>query len=50
MLDVKRSGDITLEMNLRNPLHACDEASNKGVHPGFETKGRSSKQGVSVAP
>ena len=51
--EVKRSAGVALEVNLRNPLHAGDEAHKWGIHPGFETQGRhhqKSKAMVSVAP
>ena len=50
---VKRSADVTLEVNLKNPLHVGNKAHKQGIHPGFETQGRhhqKSKTGVSVAP
>ena len=51
---VKRLESDTPEVNLRNPLHAGEEAHKWLVHPGFETQGRqhhqNSKTGVSVAP
>ena len=52
MLAVKRSAGIALEVNLRNPLHAAEEAHKQGIQPGFETKGgrhQKSKTGISAA-
>ena len=48
MLAVKRSAGVPPEVNLRNPLHAGDEAHKRGIHLGFETKAattRSPKRG-----
>ena len=53
MLAAKSSAGVTLEVNLRNPLYAGNEAYKRGIHPGFETQGRRHwkyKTGVSVAP
>ena len=50
---VKRSAGVAPEVNLRNPLHAGEEARKPAIHPGFETQGRrhqKSKTGVSVSP
>ena len=49
MLAIKRPTCVTLEMNLRNPLHTGEEAYKGGIHPGFEFQGRhyqKSKTGV----
>ena len=49
---VKKSAGVAPEVNLRNPLHAGDEACKQEMHPGFETQGRlhqKSKSGVPVA-
>ena len=51
MLATKRSAGIIPEVNLRNPLHAGNEACRQGIHRGVETQGRhhqKSKTGVSV--
>ena len=52
MLATKRSAGVTLEVNLRNPLHADKKTCKQGIHPDFETQGRhhqKSRTGVSVA-
>ena len=49
---VKRSAGVAPEVNLRNPLHAGDEACKEEMYPGFETQDRlhrRSKSGVPVA-
>ena len=38
ILAVKSSVGVTPEVNLRNPLHAGDEANKQGIHPGFEPR------------
>ena len=48
MLVIKRSAGVTLEMILRNQLHAEDEAHKCRNNFGFETDIKS-KTGVSVA-
>ena len=53
MLAIKKSAGVTPEVNLKNLLHAGEEARKQGIHPGFENQGRchqKSKTGVSVAP
>ena len=40
MLATKRSADITLKMDLRNPLCTGDKACKQGIHSGFETQSR----------
>ena len=41
MLAAKRSAGVAPEVNLRNPLHADNEAAHKWEnHPSFETQGR----------
>ena len=48
----KRSVGVASELNLRNLVHAGDEAHTQGIHFGFETLGRcnqKSKTGISVA-
>ena len=40
MLDIKRSAGVTLEVNLKNPLHTGKETCKQELHPGFETSGR----------
>ena len=40
MLAIKRSASVAPEVNLRNPLHADEDARNQGIHPGFETQSR----------
>ena len=52
MLVVKRSASVISEENLKNPLHAGNEALKRGIHSGFETQGRchqKSKPELSVA-
>ena len=52
MLATKRSAGVAPEVNLRNPLHADDEARKRRIHPGFETQGnvpRSPKREISVS-
>ena len=51
MLAVKRSADVTPEVNLRNPLHASDEVHKWGATMALKPKAditRSPKSGVSV--
>ena len=53
VLAIKRSVGVTLEVNLRNPLHTPWKAQKDGIHPDLETQGRQchgSRTGVSVAP
>ena len=53
MIATKKSADVAPEVNLRNPLLTDKETCNRGIHPGFETKGRCHqkfKLGVPVAP
>ena len=48
MLAINRSTGVAPEVNLRNQLHADDEARYQELHPGFETQPRrhqKSKQG-----
>ena len=52
MSTIKKSAGVDPEVNLRNPLHAGDEACKQEIHPGFDTQGRlyqKSKSGVPVA-
>ena len=52
MLPAMRLAGVAPEVNLRNPLHADNEAQKEGIHPGFETPGRRHQKsiaGVSVA-
>ena len=44
MLVTKRLADVTLEVNLRNPLHTDEEACEQGIHPGFENPGQMSPE------
>ena len=37
---IKRSPGVAPEVNLRNPLHAGDEAGKQEIHPGFEILSR----------
>ena len=39
MLVTKMSAGTVLQVNLRNPLHAGDEA-HKEIHSGFQTQNR----------
>ena len=41
MLVTKRSAGFTPEMNLRNSLYIGIKTCKRGIHPGFETQGRS---------
>ena len=53
MLAIKRSAGVAPGVNLRNPLHALNEACKQEIQPGFENQGRchqKSKTGVSVVP
>ena len=44
-------GSVAPEVNLRNPLHACEKAHKQGIHPGFETQGRHHKKfKISLVP
>ena len=48
----KRSAGVTPEVNLRNPLHGGDKASEGEIHPSFEPQSRchkNSKTKVSAA-
>ena len=50
MLVVNRSASVTPVVNLRNSLHAGEEAHKQRLHHGFETQGRhhqKSKTGIS---
>ena len=40
MQAIKRSADITPEVNLWNPLHAGEDTHKQEIHPGFENQGR----------
>ena len=49
ILAIERSAGVALEANLRNELHAGDEARKQGILPSFKTQGRchqKSKTGV----
>ena len=51
-LGTKRWAGVIPEVNLRNPLHAGDEASKQGIYPNFQTQSRHQwkyKIGISVA-
>ena len=53
MLAIKRSAGVTPELNVRNPVHAGNEACKWLVNPGFEAQGghcQKSKTRVSVTP
>ena len=51
MLATKRLACVAPEVNLRNPLHAGNEARKWGIHSDFESQGRHhQKTGISVAP
>ena len=39
-MTIRRSAGVTPEINLRNPLCACEEACKQGIHPDSETLGR----------
>ena len=45
MLAIKRSAGVAPEVNVRTPLHAGEKACKPGIHPAFETQGRSMKKG-----
>ena len=46
MLATKRSSGGAPEVNLRNPLHASNEESKKGIYPGFETQRRRHQKSI----
>ena len=50
MLALKSSAGASLEVSLRNPLHASDKAHNLGIHNGFETHGRHQKESKTRVP
>ena len=53
VLAIKGPTGVTLEVNLRNPLHTGEEACKGGIHPGLEFQGRhyqKSKTGIWVTP
>ena len=44
------SAGVAPKVNLMNPLRAGDGACKRSIHPGFETRGKSQKIEISVAP
>ena len=50
MLTIKRSANVTPEVNLRNPLDAGDEARKWWIHPGSEIQGICHQKSKAVAP